>query len=105
MFLQIIFVIVRIFWIHYTSQQESITIVHKQRNRYKGRNRVHLEYTVLEIKFFLAHKVARHRIARTQNERRVEMNANKATAFELLDFLHPLINLATIQSPLFIYYF
>ena len=33
------------------------------------------------------------------------MNANKATAFELLDFLHPLINLATIQSLLFIYCF
>ena len=31
------------------------------------------------------------------------MNANKATAFELLDFLHPLINLATIQE--FIYCF
>jgi hypothetical protein len=33
------------------------------------------------------------------------MNANKATAFEHLDFLHPLINLATIQSLLFIYCF
>ena len=34
------------------------------------------------------------------------MNANKATAFELLlDFLRPLVNLATIQSLLFIYCF